>query len=69
MKQAYVVKLGSGTNPITREFVGCIEEVDSGRELRFTSTEELLAFLAECFERGKTEGPSADEPCGGSFKG
>jgi hypothetical protein len=65
MKQAYVVKLGAETNPSKREFVGCVEEVDTGRELRFTSTEELLTFLAECFDRGKKEEADADEPCGG----
>lgn len=27
-----------------------IEEVDTGRELRFKSTDELLSFLAFCFE-------------------
>jgi hypothetical protein len=64
MRQAYVVKLGAGTNPSNREFVGCVEEVDTGRELRFTSTEELLTFLAECFDRGKKEGGETDEPCG-----
>lgn len=55
MRHAYVVKLGTATNPSKREFVGCVEEVDTGRELRFTSTEELLTFLAECFHRGKKE--------------
>jgi hypothetical protein len=63
MKQAYVVKLGSETNPAKREFVGWVEQVDTGRELRFTSTEELLTFLAECFARGKPQG-EADDPCG-----
>lgn len=30
--------------------MGFIEEVDTGRELRFRSTDHLLAFLAECFD-------------------
>jgi hypothetical protein len=64
MRQAYVVKLGSETNSAEREFAGWVEEVDTGRELRFTSTEALLTFLAECFERGKTEEADADDPCG-----
>jgi hypothetical protein len=29
--------------------VGCIQALDPGRELRFKSTDELLAFLADCF--------------------
>jgi hypothetical protein len=65
MRQAYVVKLGSETNPSERDFVGCVEEVDTGRELRFTSTEELLTFLAECFDRGTQEEADSDDPCGG----
>ena len=68
MRQAYVVKLGSETNSAEREFSGCVEEVDTGRELRFTSTEELLTFLAECFERGKTDEDDADDPCGGDLR-
>lgn len=63
MRQAYVVKLGAETNPSKREFVGYVEEVDTGLELRFTSTEELLTFLAECFDRGKKE-EAENEPCG-----
>ena len=36
-----------------RHFAGCIEEVDTRRDLRFKSTDELLAFLAEGFDRGQ----------------
>ena len=64
MKQAYVVKLASETRSAEREFSGWVEEVDTGRELRFNSTEELLTFLAECFERGKKKEAGADDPCG-----
>jgi hypothetical protein len=66
MRQAYVLKLGSGTNPSKGHFVGCIEEVDTGRELRFKSTDELLAFLAECFEKStqqRQQSQEPDEPC------
>ena len=51
MRRAFVLQLARGTDPAGRHFEGAIEEVDTGRELRFRSTEELLAFLAECFER------------------
>jgi hypothetical protein len=37
--------------PPDRHFEGLIEEVDTGRELRFRATDELLAFLGQCFER------------------
>ena len=51
MRQAFVLQLGADTDPARQHFTGCIEEVDTGRELRFKSTDELLTFLAECFER------------------
>ncbi len=50
MRQAFVLTLGYETEVSRRQFVGSIEEVDTGRELRFRSTEELLEFLAQCFE-------------------
>jgi hypothetical protein len=50
MRRAFVLQLGSGTQPAERHFEGGIEEVDTSRELRFRSTEELLSFLAECYE-------------------
>ena len=37
-----------------RQFEGWIEEVDTGRERRFQSTEEL-EFLAECFELARRD--------------
>jgi hypothetical protein len=46
VRWAFVLELGSGTAPLQRCFDGWIEEVDTGSELRFRSTEELLAFLA-----------------------
>jgi hypothetical protein len=64
MRQAFVLKLGAETDVERNHFVGCIEEVDTGRELRFKSTYELLAFLAQCFERAKQSEPEVDEPCG-----
>lgn len=51
MRQAFVLQLGADTDPARQHFVGFIEEVDTGRELRFKSTGELMAFLSECFER------------------
>jgi hypothetical protein len=53
MKQAFVVKLGPETKTTALHFEGLIEEVDTGRELRFRTTEELLKFLAECYERAR----------------
>jgi len=50
MRRAFVLQLGPGTRPAKQHFEGSIEEVDTGRELRFHSVEELLAFLGQCFE-------------------
>jgi hypothetical protein len=50
MRGAFVLTLASETRPTQGRFEGWIEEVDTGRELRFRSTEELLAFLARCFD-------------------
>jgi len=62
MKQAYVLQLGSETDVARRHFVGRIEEVDTGRELRFKSTDELLAFLAERFDESRKRELELDEP-------
>ena len=62
MREAFVLTLGYETDTKRRQFVGVIEEVDTGRELRFKSTEELLKFLAQCFEDAKQRDESAKEP-------
>jgi hypothetical protein len=50
MRCAFVVKLGSKSKPSEGRYEGCVEEVDSGKELKFRSAEELLRFLGDCFE-------------------
>jgi hypothetical protein len=55
MRRAFVLRLAADTQPQQRHFEGWIEEVDTGRELRFRSTDALLNFLGECFERAKGE--------------
>ena len=62
MREAFVLTLGNETDTDRRQFVGVIEEVDTGRELRFRSTEELLKFLAECFLDAKQRGGLSDTP-------
>jgi hypothetical protein len=61
MRGAFVVQLGSTSDPLQRRFEGWIEEVDTGRELRFRSTEELLSFLGQCFERLRRCDEARDE--------
>ena len=64
MRCAFVVRLGPTTKPREGEFEGLVEEVDTGKERRFCSKEELLTFLGECFatasgteDQGETELP------------
>jgi hypothetical protein len=61
MRWAFVIQLASDSNPSQRHFAGRIEEVDSARELRFRSTDELLMFLGECFARSVHPG-NPDNP-------
>ncbi|HKE07137.1 MAG TPA: hypothetical protein VKB48_04860 [Candidatus Acidoferrum sp.] len=49
MRLAFVIRLGNDTRPAEGTFEGWVEEVDSGTELRFRSTDELLRFLGERF--------------------
>ena len=48
MKRAFVIRLSPDANPAKGKFQGHVEEVDTGRELKFRSVEEFLAFLQEC---------------------
>lgn len=50
MRCAFVVRLGPETKPSEEQFEGWVEEVDTGKELRFRSNHELLRFLGERFE-------------------
>jgi hypothetical protein len=49
MRGAFVVRLGPETKPTQGLFEGWVEEVDSGKELRFHSTAVLVKFLGERF--------------------
>jgi len=50
MRGAFVIRLGRETSPADGHFEGSIEEVDSGKELKFHSSSELLRFLSERFQ-------------------
>jgi hypothetical protein len=50
MKRAFVLRLTPDTNPGQGELHGHVEEVDTGRERKFRSLEDLLAFLQECID-------------------
>ena len=50
MRGAFVIRLARETNPANGHFEGSIEEVDSGKEMKFQSSTELLRFLGERFQ-------------------
>jgi hypothetical protein len=50
MRGAFVLRLGPETEPAIGRFQGSVEEVDTGKQTKFQSTEELLRFLAQTFE-------------------
>ena len=47
MQGAYLVSMGTHGQQGDEEFAGRVEEIDSGRSIRFRSGEELLVFLRE----------------------
>lgn len=55
MRWAFVLQLAAGTSPPHQHIEGWIEEVDTGPELRFHSSEELLKFLCMCFETARRD--------------
>ena len=45
-----MVRLGPKTKPSEGRFEGWVEEVDTGKDLRFRSRDELLKFLGKRFQ-------------------
>ena len=58
MREAFELTLGEGTKPVRRVFAGWIEHVATGQERRFRSTDELLAFLADCITQLRSDQPA-----------
>ena len=58
MRAAFVLRLGQDTKPSSGLFEGWVEEVDSGKELRFHSADELLEFLGQRFSELTAQGSS-----------
>lgn len=48
MRGAFVVQLREATQG--RQFEGSVEEVDTGKQIRFLSENELIGFLRERFD-------------------
>ena len=60
MQGAYVVHLGASQEQSQEELEGRIEEVDTGKSLKFHSGGELIQFLRERLEVARAE-PERDK--------
>jgi len=67
MRGALVFRLGAETKPKQGLFEGWVEEVDSGKELRFHSTGELMWFLGERFRVAFQSHDKQGDPSNGDF--
>jgi hypothetical protein len=67
MRRAFVLQLSPDTDP-DRGLDGWIEEVDTGCDLRFHSTEELLRFLRRCFELSRNRDRKGPEDIGATSR-
>jgi hypothetical protein len=61
MRAAFVLRLGPDTKPSSGLFEGWVEEVDSGKELRFHSADELLGFIGQRFSELTVLGSSTTQ--------
>jgi hypothetical protein len=50
MKRAFVVRLSPEAEPVSGKFEGRVEEVDSGRSVKFRSIDDFLSFLQNCLD-------------------
>ena len=55
MKRAFVLRLTPEARPVNGTFHGRVEEVDSGRNVKFASIEEFLNFLQQCLDHQQTQ--------------
>ena len=54
MKRAFVLRLTPEARPVDGTFRGRVEEVDSGRNVKFVTIEEFLNFLQQCLDHQQT---------------
>ena len=63
MRGAFVVQLDKASQPAQGQFGGWVEEVDSGKQLRFRSADELITFLTRWIQAlHRREDVQGDEP-------
>lgn len=64
MKRAFVLKLDEGMNISQGLVSGYVEDVTTGRELRFRSANQLLEFLEEVVKNANEDGRKVQENVG-----
>lgn len=64
MKRAFVLKLDEGMNISQGMVSGYVEDVATGRELRFRSANQLLEFLEEVVKNANEDGRKVQENVG-----
>ena len=62
MRGAFVVRLGTKTDPARGHLEGRVEEVETGDELKFRSTDELLRFMGERYEEALCREREINQP-------
>ena len=61
MRGAFVIRLALEAQLTKHRLEGWVEEVDSGKELRFRSADELLQFLTQCIHAALLSRSERDE--------
>ncbi len=63
MRRAFVLRIAPDFDSGNDRVEGWVEEVDTGRELKFRSAPDLLTFLSKCVkESGKKKKDQEGEP-------
>lgn len=63
MRRAFVLRIAPDFDFDNGKVEGWVEEVDTGRELKFRSVSDLLTFLSKCVkESGKKKETQEGEP-------
>ena len=58
MRGAFVVQLKKAT--LGRQLEGLVEEVDTGKQAKFLSQDELIGFLRDCFTPARQSDPQKE---------
>jgi hypothetical protein len=61
MRRAFVLRIAPDFDLENGKVEGWVEEVDTGRELRFRSAPDLLTFLSKCVKESATKKEHQEE--------